>query len=171
MRNNPDTSGESEAGIRFSDYADIDTRKVPSDLRDLIQFAKYWSIGDDPKRSEVSKNTGFADKKAMVDAVLPRVDRINSWCQQAHTRQRPIPNEVCLFEMLLTAFYEEKASVYPKLFKSPRPSSRPRTKSEIAKDDAAIQAILDVFEQGPFKQLPPALQKKLKAEVRRFRKR
>ena len=170
MKNNPDTSGEGEAGIRFSDDADIDTRKIPQELRDLIRFAKYWSIGDDPKRLEVSTNTAFADKKAMIDAVWPRVDRINKWCQEAHTRQGAIPNEVCLFEMLVTAFHEVKFSVYPELFSVSPPSSQPWTQEEVARAGAATNAISNVFEHPAFQELDPALQKKLKASVKRFKR-
>jgi hypothetical protein len=90
-----------------SRYADIegvviDPANVPEQLRHLIPLAKHWSIGDDVELANMMWLTPHEELEALVLAVRPFRDDICEWCS-SHHGDRPVPDEVVVFDALLDA--------------------------------------------------------------------
>jgi hypothetical protein len=96
-----------------SRYADIegvviDPGKVPERFRHLIDYAKFWSIGDDVERADMMWLTPHEDLKGMALAVRPLDAEIWEWCEKGR-RQTPVPDEIVVFDMLHQAAAEATA--------------------------------------------------------------
>jgi len=55
----------------------------------------------------------FSEKKAFVDAVWPKMDRLQAFHDQ-HKEKSPMPDEVVLFDMMAEAAAEAYHDVYGK---------------------------------------------------------
>ena len=93
-----------------SRYADIegvviDPAKIPERFRHLVDYAKFWSIGDDVERADMMWLTPYEDLKAMALAVRQLYAEIGEWCEKGR-QQIPIPDEIVVFDMLHQAAAE-----------------------------------------------------------------
>jgi hypothetical protein len=96
-----------------SRYADvpgvsIDVEKIPERFRGLIEFAKYWSVGDDAERADLMWLTPYCELKAFAAAVWPLIPEINAWCAQ-HRDDVQVADEVILFDIMQEAAAEAVA--------------------------------------------------------------
>jgi hypothetical protein len=64
----------------------------------LIEYAKFWSIGDDSERADMMWLTPYDDLKAMAVAVRRFDAEIAEWCDTGR-QQNPVPDEVFIFDI------------------------------------------------------------------------
>ena len=83
----------------------IDETKIPQAFRHLVEYAKYWAIGDDVERSRLMGLTLEKELQTFVDAAWPLRDEIDAWCR-SHDDLRLIPDEAVLFDMMMNALAE-----------------------------------------------------------------
>ena len=57
----------------------LDSRKVPSDLRDLVPLAEKWGIGDDLIREDFQSKATNAEKQTLAKTLTGRNARITEW--------------------------------------------------------------------------------------------
>jgi hypothetical protein len=125
---------------------ELDESVVPDDLRDLVQWAQFWSNGDDIGRAMVMEWFSFEDLKAFVDAVWPRRDRIRAWYEEAMRTLLPQHEvEACAFSRLWEALYEAQPRIYPQPISPPVPL----TPAEAAECDAVLRSLVDLMQGGP----------------------
>lgn len=72
-------------------------------LRDLNDF------GDDIQRSAKLENASEEELQALVEAVSPHWDLINSWVEEAN-EQNPVPDEAVLLSWLARAWQRSLAA-------------------------------------------------------------
>jgi hypothetical protein len=91
--------GESTRELGSSHPADavpqLDSAKVPEDLRDLVPFAQRWGIGDDVARSERIQKATAADRADVRAAFGARQARITAWLDSFG--QGAMPEEAAAF--------------------------------------------------------------------------
>ena len=73
----------------------LDSAKVPEDLRDLVPFAQRWGIGDDVARSERVQKATDAERSELRAAFGPRQARITAWLDSFG--QGAMPEEAAAF--------------------------------------------------------------------------
>ena len=120
----PDPNSFSEDLQRYMDLRPLNESVIPQDLRDLMPWAVFWSIGDDVARSEVRDLISAEDLKAFVDALWPRHGRIREWYQDAMKFCPVNDHEACAFLFLSQALGEAHAGLYPDDFPAPEPLSQ-----------------------------------------------
>jgi hypothetical protein len=59
--------------------AQLDTMKVPAELRPLAPLASEWGIGDDDERAQRVARSTPQERGALRAAVLPHDQRITAW--------------------------------------------------------------------------------------------
>ena len=57
----------------------LDARKVPADLAELVPLAQKWGIGDDLIRQDFQSRASDADKQALAKALAGKNARITQW--------------------------------------------------------------------------------------------
>jgi len=103
---------------RFTDElkeknVNIDSDKIPENLRHLLPFVQEWSIGDDEERKYFLDTVSNEKKKEFLDKVWPKIDDIEKWCSQSRDKI-PVSYEVVLFDMLAETAAEVYYSTNPK---------------------------------------------------------
>jgi hypothetical protein len=64
----------------FDRYRDkIDPAEVPEHLRDLIDAAYIWGIGDDVVRDQFEERVSLEDKRALQEKLRGRTADVNAW--------------------------------------------------------------------------------------------
>jgi hypothetical protein len=137
-------SGRSWQPDRYADHVKIDESRVPEELRHLIPYAKYWSIGDDVDRAKLMAKASKARKKALVDAVWPHWAELNTWCESNDWSDAGI-----IFTNLIEATVEARLEVYPPPPRAPQPPEPPLTPEQSKELEALAASIVPVL-QGPF---------------------
>ena len=77
---------------------------VPQEFRNLLPIAQQWGVGDDVERSELINKATADDKQALLDAVNPYRQQINSWLDSYGNN--PMPEEAASFMYMLEAMEE-----------------------------------------------------------------
>lgn len=73
----------------------LDSARVPADLRDLVPLAQRWGIGDDASRSEQIEKATDAERSELRAAFGPRQERITAWLDSFG--QGAMPEEAAAF--------------------------------------------------------------------------
>jgi hypothetical protein len=53
--------------------------QLPSKFENLQHFADRFAISDDEQRSDATDSATTAEKRALVEAVAPRLEEIDTW--------------------------------------------------------------------------------------------
>jgi hypothetical protein len=64
----------------FDQYRDnIDASEVPEHLRDLVDLAYIWGIGDDVARSDFEETVSEQEKRSFQQRLRGRTGQVNTW--------------------------------------------------------------------------------------------
>jgi hypothetical protein len=78
----------------LADPAQLNSAKVPADLRDLVPLAAKWGISDDGERDALHERATKAEKQALAKALKGRNKRITQWLDQ---QKDPMSDEAAAF--------------------------------------------------------------------------
>lgn len=124
---------------RYADHVKINEDRVPESLRHLVPYAKYWSVGDDVDRAELMARTSKSRKKALVDAVWPKLPELRAWCES-----NDWSDEGVIFTNLIEAAAEARVEICP----PPPAAQQPPNKPELplsAEQRAELQGYINGF--------------------------
>jgi hypothetical protein len=107
----PEDLGFEGVTSRFADLPGvvIDLERIPAEFRHLVEYARFWSVGDDTERSDLMWLTPHEELKAFVEAAWPLMQRIHEWCER-YISAVPVSDEVTVFRMMLEAAAEAVAA-------------------------------------------------------------
>jgi hypothetical protein len=104
-----DIAPASELQKHFGLYAEnrpviqLDTKRVPPDLRHLIPLAEKWGVGDDIIRNDLIDKSSSLEKRELHDALYGPFERITEWLT---TADRPLSDEAEAFMYMQEALDE-----------------------------------------------------------------
>lgn len=93
---------------RYADDLQVDIERIPPEFRHLVDYARFWSVGDDSERADLMWLTPHDELKAFVNAAWPLMHRMRNWCDE-YRSVVPVPDEVVLFQMMMEAAAEAAA--------------------------------------------------------------
>ena len=70
-----------------SSVPQLDSAKVPADLRVLIPYAQEWGIGDDGDRADKEDQASRQERERLREAVKPYQQRITAWLDSFGSRR------------------------------------------------------------------------------------
>jgi hypothetical protein len=135
-------SGRNWQPDRYADHVKIDESGVPEQLRHLIPYAKYWSIGDDVDRAKLMARTSKARKRALVDAVWPHWAELHAWCES-----NDWSDEGVIFVNLIVATAEARSEVYPPIPVPPALPTPPVTPEDLKDLEASALGLLQSLKE------------------------
>ncbi len=88
----------------------LDPTRLPEEIRELAPLIREWAIGDDIQRSAKLENASEEELQALVEAVSPYWDAVNSWLDEAN-EENPVPDEAVLLSWLAEAAAEAETMI------------------------------------------------------------
>jgi hypothetical protein len=84
---------------------ELDPNNVPANLRDLIELAAKWGIGDDIIRDDFEQRASAGDKQELRRALTGRTAEVTRWLDSSEAG-RPMTAEAACFMYMLEALDE-----------------------------------------------------------------